>query len=477
MRITKQKSYWNSCQLLDTLRPSSLPLNMPLSINQSRFTLLVVDDEPNVLAAFRRHLKSHPIELYTTNSAAEASKILDDKIVHVLLADYRMPDIDGIEFCKISKERWPATIRIILSGQLDLPKAQAKVTPDLIFNFMVKPWQDLELIVELENAFEEWRLRSTLLTLKEESEGINAEEAETKRRLDEMANLRSQRVLLSQKLVEQKNNQLRFLINLNKNLSSDISKNSFEEFLQKEAELLLQNSNEDILNEITPQINLAREYLKWLLEIRADSAELGARILTPVKELISFMELFAEEFREEGVKNEFLNLKDALSQFLSTFGNFAQPIIRENLSIHTEINLNEIVRRSLALLKDPINKAGVTTVLNLKQHIPNIVGNMEALQRVFCNLIANALKTMENGGILTIETKCDGKRFVCLTITDNGKGIISSALTTIFDPLSNMNLAPSQAIIKEHKGNILISTKKGEGTKRTVLIPQAGGTA
>lgn|SRR3990167_7588411 len=448
---------------------------MPLSIDQSRFTLLVVDDEPNVLAAIRRHLKSYPIELITTNSTTEASKILDEKAVHVLLADYRMPDISGIEFCRISKERWPKTIRIILSGQLDLPKAQAKVTPDLVFNFLVKPWQDLELIVELENAFKEWRLRNSLLTLKAEAVRINTEEAEMKRRFDEASNLRAQRTLLSKKILEKKHKQLKFLLNLIKTLSAGTDKNSLEEVLQKEMALLLENNGEDILNEITPQINLAHKHIEYLSAIRTVSSQLVVPILNPIKELITFLELFEEDFDEEGLKKIFSTLRDELRLFIETFERYALHKGVENHEIDSEIDLNEITEKSLLLLKALILKNGVTVLLNLKPNILKIFGSQRALEKVSYNLIANALKSLENGGTLTIETKCDDRGFVYLIITDNGKGIASSDLSTIFNPLSNMNLASSQAIIKRLGGNILIATKRNEGTKLTISIPRAGG--
>lgn len=203
------------------------------------FTLLIVDDEPNVLSAFRRHIKPHPIELFTANSAKEAFEVLDKKTVHVLLTDYRMHSITGLELCKTAKERWPEMIRMLMTGQIDLPKAQAQVAPDLICNFIVKPWDEREIIVELENAFEEWCIKDHLLKLHKQSEQFMEEERDLRQRILDIGNQRSQRVLLSKRIVEQKHRQLKFTTNLMSALCGGIVKKDFIEMLRRETETLL----------------------------------------------------------------------------------------------------------------------------------------------------------------------------------------------------------------------------------------------
>lgn len=453
---------------------------MSLRIGQSRFTLLIIDDEPHVLAAFRRYLKNYPIELITVSCAKEAFNILEGKEIHVLLIDYRMPDINGIELCNILKERWPNTVRIILSGQIDLPKAQARVSPDLVFNFLVKPWHEREFLVELENAYEEWRLQNSLVELKGESEKIKTEEVEVKKRLEDIGILRSQGAILSKKILENKHKQLRFLLNIIKTLSSGIDKISFEKYLSKETQHLLRNNSEDILNEITPQIDLVLNSLDRRVCAVAVSSELASKIINPIRELKTFIELLEEEFSEEKFKNEFLGLREEYNQCYKTLQQTVQSSILNEPENHSAIDINEIVESALLPLSSIIGRSSISLMLNLTKELPQIVGDKEKLQKVVKNLIENALISLEDGGTLVVETKCDGRGYVYLIITDSGRGLHSTDLTKLFEPSSkttSINLAASQAIIKKHRGNIFLSTKRGEGTRLTVSLPQAGGTA
>jgi len=84
-------------------------------------TILLIDDEDIVLRTLERHLAAEPYRIITAASARHALDILERTPVQVLVSDFRMPDLDGGELLKIAAERWPDTVRIVLSGYADLP--------------------------------------------------------------------------------------------------------------------------------------------------------------------------------------------------------------------------------------------------------------------------------------------------------------------------------------------------------------------
>ncbi|MDA8412809.1 MAG: response regulator [Desulfobacteraceae bacterium] len=84
------------------------------------FTLLFVDDEENVLHALSRIFIDENYTILTASSARKALEILEREPVHLIVSDHRMPVMSGAELLKIVREKYPETIRIMLTGHADV---------------------------------------------------------------------------------------------------------------------------------------------------------------------------------------------------------------------------------------------------------------------------------------------------------------------------------------------------------------------
>lgn len=101
--------------------------------------ILFVDDEVNVLSAFRRHLRN-TYEVETATSGGEALKVIDEKgPFAVIVADMNMPEMDGVQFLEKVSERSPDTVRIMLTGNATQKVAIDAVNKGSIFRFLTKP--------------------------------------------------------------------------------------------------------------------------------------------------------------------------------------------------------------------------------------------------------------------------------------------------------------------------------------------------
>lgn len=115
-------------------------------------SLLVVDDEPNVLNALRRMclnrtmLPAIPDPSVTTfTSPLEAIDYLRDHPVDIVVSDFRMPEMDGATFLTRVKDLRPDAARIILSACADIDGIARAINDAGIFRFVTKPWSDQEL--------------------------------------------------------------------------------------------------------------------------------------------------------------------------------------------------------------------------------------------------------------------------------------------------------------------------------------------
>lgn len=112
--------------------------------------ILFVDDEPQILKTFRRVFADTPYNILLASSAHEALELLDKEPVDLLIADVRMPDMDGITLLKTVKERHPQVVRTILSGYADERLIFQSVSQNLAKLYLYKPWQNEQLIQHIE---------------------------------------------------------------------------------------------------------------------------------------------------------------------------------------------------------------------------------------------------------------------------------------------------------------------------------------
>lgn len=119
-------------------------------------TLLLVDDEPSVLAALARTLRPLGYRILKAPDAFNAMDMLLANEVGVIVSDHRMPGMTGVELLSRVKTMYPGTIRIILSGYADVKTVTDAIRLGAIYKFLTKPWDHEELVGVLDKAFQKF---------------------------------------------------------------------------------------------------------------------------------------------------------------------------------------------------------------------------------------------------------------------------------------------------------------------------------
>lgn len=120
--------------------------------------VLIVDDEELVLRSLRRLLMDENYTILTATSGEEGLEILQREEPQIIISDYRMPDMNGVDFLRKAYLRIPDSVRIIISGYADISAIIGAINEGRIYKFIPKPWNDEELKATLSNAIDRYLL-------------------------------------------------------------------------------------------------------------------------------------------------------------------------------------------------------------------------------------------------------------------------------------------------------------------------------
>ncbi len=123
----------------------------------SKLKLMVVDDEPDNLDLLYRTFR-RDFQVYKADSALSALEVLDEQgEMAVIISDQRMPEMNGTEFLGKTVDRFPDTIRILLTGYTDVEDLVEAINSGQVFKYITKPWNPEELKLVINQASETYK--------------------------------------------------------------------------------------------------------------------------------------------------------------------------------------------------------------------------------------------------------------------------------------------------------------------------------
>ena len=108
-------------------------------MSEKRARVLLVDDEPLILSSYRRALRAINAEVVLAEDPLHAMELLEEQETDVIVADYRMPVMNGDELLERVRERWPDTVRLLVTGYSDAHMMEEVVRRGEVFRFLTKP--------------------------------------------------------------------------------------------------------------------------------------------------------------------------------------------------------------------------------------------------------------------------------------------------------------------------------------------------
>jgi two-component system NtrC family sensor kinase len=138
------------------------------------------------------------------------------------------------------------------------------------------------------------------------------------------------------------------------------------------------------------------------------------------------------------------------------------------------------IQKTLKLAKGLLQKKHIKVIWNIYNENNDLIqGSPGQIGQVFLNLITNAIQAMKNGGIIEFR-RFDEKNFICIEVADSGCGIDDKVINKIFEPFfttktvgegTGLGLSITYSLVKQHGGEISVSSTSNEGSVFVVKIP------
>lgn len=202
----------------------------------------------------------------------------------------------------------------------------------------------------------------------------------------------------------------------------------------------------------------------------------------------------------EGLQRRIARIRDKIDpEILADFTEYTDTIIREGLRCRDivqtlltfsrpvasslgPVDMNKCVKDTLFILKHHFKEQhNITVTTDLQAHLPLVRGDEPQLKQVIINLFTNAFDATGEGDRISIMTRAADSGRVMLIVEDTGCGIPEELHDKLFEPFFTtkpvgkgigVGLSTCYSIVNNHHGEIAVSSKKGEGTAFTVLLPR-----
>jgi two-component system NtrC family sensor kinase len=142
-------------------------------------------------------------------------------------------------------------------------------------------------------------------------------------------------------------------------------------------------------------------------------------------------------------------------------------------------NINDVMNKALSILENEFRLHHISTEKALSAGLPDTLLDINQMEQVFVNLLLNAVEAIQEKGVITIKSYLDrSQTCAIIEIIDTGCGIAPDDLNKIFEPFfstkpkgTGLGLAVSYGIVRNHQGDIKVSSQPGSGTCFTIEIP------
>jgi two-component system NtrC family sensor kinase len=486
--------------------------------------VLVVDDDEHVRRSLRRVLRRTNCTFLEAPEAATALDILAREPVHVVVSDYRMPGMDGVEFLRLVKERYPAIQRVLLTGQADTAAIEEAVNRSEIFRFIWKPWDETHLLLTVQDAIaqfwmieENQRLQNMLTARQAELERLN-------RDLDAKLEARTEALRLAAQewrtcfdaiadplaIVRGGCEVVRGNTAFARHAGVSVGEihglhcvdHAFgalpcprlhlaetpERVVTFRSRVWLMRAfpfGGDALVVVWKDVTQEREVSRRLFQAEKMSAlgqlagGVAHEINNPLGGILAFAQIMAQDERTPDDQESLRLISDAAMRAKRIVDSLLRFSRAPKEHERGPVDLARVVEEALLILQPNLRDGRLVVKKDLQP--ARTLGNANQLQQVMVNLIVNASQAIAGKGTIAIHTGPGAPGRVVAMVSDDGPGVAPELAGRIFDPFfttkpegqgTGLGLSICYRIAEEHGGAVRLENPREGGARFVVDLPE-----
>ena len=459
------------------------------------------------------------------NIPAEALEFLKTNKPEIIISDFAMPEMNGLEFLKEAKKIYPDTCMIMLTGYADKENAVRAINEVGLYKYIEKPWDNDDLIINIKNGIEKSNLISTLKEKNEELKRYSEH-------LEDMVRLRTDALsLANEKLNAIISNCADGIITVSEDKKIESVNGSAETLFGLSEKLIIGNKSDELLfvennlfsSKLCENSGIINNVIiKNAVNGREISTDISYAKIAPNNDFVFVIRDMtvhkeAQRLREDFIATLTHDLRTPLLAAIQTLQFFTDGSLgtltdKQNLLLSTmlqsnkdmlglvnallevykyesgtipmvksEFNINELVEQCKNELTALAEAKNINIETDLTQtYDKEILADRREIRRVIINLLGNAINYTNENGNVSIKTTLNKNDFM-FSVKDNGIGIASDDINKMFKRFSQgtqnrrsvstgLGLYLSKQIIEAHGGKIWIESIQNKGSEFFFLL-------
>ena len=393
-----------------------------MELHLSRFAgekIVIADDEEAIVELAGLLLKRHGFEVFSAGNGEDCLEIVAEHRPALVLLDYMMPVMDGLEALKRIRSQFPDTYVVMFTGKgseevaVDLMKAGAA-------DYLCKPFASHSLKERIDAVLSLRKIEIENRELLKEREWLQGE-------------------------IEQWNSKLEQRV---REKSSELEQ-AHKEIIKSEKLATLGHISAGMAHEIRNPLNSINLFSQILLS--ADGLD---------KENKGYVNKIIQEVER---------IDSILMQMLASSPSDSNQSKR--------VDVSQVIDKVLRECQVQIEKQRVTLNLDIDRNTPHIQSDCLEIEQIFTNLISNALYEMAEGGTLSLSLRFDAEKMYAV-VSDTGSGIPNENISRIFDPFfttkqkgTGFGLSVVLRIVQSCGGKIHVESPPGAGASFLIELP------
>lgn len=492
--------------------------------NNPKPTVLIVDDEKGLRLGAQRLLISEGYQVSVAENGTEGIRLGTSQEYDIAIIDLKMPDLDGLEVLKRIREKFPNTICFIatayasyetaiestkIGAQSYIPKP---FTPDELLQHLKDGYQRRLLLLEaekwrkerenrlLEVAFEKTRLNTIINSIADGVLVVNKEGLAVLFNPASLHFLELDKIIIEEYILDRLHPEILNLVNkFLKSEATGLKSCSIQLELKPNREFFIEATASPVYHpgdELAGVVVVLKDIteLKRIELIKSQFVSMVSHELkAPVAAVYGFLKLFGDdsiklndEQRKEYLRRSMIRL-DSLLKMVNDLLDISRMELKTVKKEIIEISIPDVLRSVLELFQLEIRDKRIEINLNADKDISSVNADSDEINRLFTNLVSNAIKYNNERGTININITSSGN-FLLTEIKDSGIGLRPEEKNKLFSEFfraknektkniggTGLGLSIVKKIVDSYSGKIEVESEYGEGTTFRIYLPFTNG--